>query len=80
VKKMYENLQVLLNKIRYEEHQWNTCADLKVIGMLPWLRSGYTKFCCFVPSEGTQLQNKKMATPFRNNTRSEKCGTLCFSQ
>jgi len=26
-------------------------------------------------SEGLPLQNEKMATPFRNNIRSEKCGT-----
>jgi hypothetical protein len=29
-------------------------------------------------SEGLPLQNKKMITPIRNNTRSEECGTSCF--
>jgi hypothetical protein len=26
----YENLKVLLQKIRYEEHRWNIYADLKL--------------------------------------------------
>jgi hypothetical protein len=39
--------------------------------LLPLLRMGQ-------PSEGLPLQNKKMATPFRNNTRSEECGASCF--
>jgi len=30
------------------------------------------------PSEGLPLQNKKMATPVRNNTMSEECGTSCL--
>jgi len=29
-------------------------------------------------SEGLPLQNKKMTTPIRNNTRSEECSTSCF--
>jgi len=30
------------------------------------------------PSERLPLQNKKVATPIRNNTMSEECGTSCF--
>jgi hypothetical protein len=26
----HENLQVLVQKVRYEEHRWNVCADLKL--------------------------------------------------
>jgi len=29
-------------------------------------------------SDGLPLQNEKMATPFRNNTKSEECGIFCF--
>jgi hypothetical protein len=39
--------QVFLQKIRYYEHQWNICADLKVIALLTAQKGGYTKFCCF---------------------------------
>jgi hypothetical protein len=47
MKEMYEYLQVLLQKIRNEEHRWNICAALQVITMLNVLQGGYTKFCCF---------------------------------
>jgi hypothetical protein len=30
MKEICENLQVLLQKKRYEEHQWNICADIKL--------------------------------------------------
>jgi hypothetical protein len=44
-KETYKILQVELQQIRYEEHRWNICADLRE--MLTGLQSGYTKFCCF---------------------------------
>jgi hypothetical protein len=28
----------------YEEHQWNTCADLTVVTVLIGLQEGYTNF------------------------------------
>jgi hypothetical protein len=40
MKGTYGNLQVLLQKIHYEEHQWNICADLKVMAMLTVLQGG----------------------------------------
>jgi hypothetical protein len=48
IKETYENFLVMLQKIGYEEHRWNICADLKVIAMLTCLRGGYSKFCCFL--------------------------------
>jgi hypothetical protein len=38
MKETYENLQVLLQTIRSEEHRWNICAVLKVITMLTVLQ------------------------------------------
>jgi len=29
-------------------------------------------------SERLPLENKRVATPFRNNTKSEECGISCF--
>jgi Cdc6-like AAA superfamily ATPase len=46
-KEIYKNLEVFLQKMRYEEHFWNICADLKVIAMLTVLQGRSTKFCCF---------------------------------
>ncbi|XP_025161583.1 uncharacterized protein LOC112590099 [Harpegnathos saltator] len=42
------NPQKILAKIKYNEHQWKICGDLKVIGLLIEMQSGFTKFCCFL--------------------------------
>jgi hypothetical protein len=47
MKETKENLQVSLQKIRYEEHRWNILAELRVIAMLAVLQGGYTTFCYF---------------------------------
>jgi hypothetical protein len=40
IKETYENLQVLLQKIRYEENQLDICGDPKVTAMLTGLQGG----------------------------------------
>jgi len=47
MKKVYENLHVLLKQISYEEHQWNICVGLKFIAMLIVMQGGYNKFFYF---------------------------------
>jgi hypothetical protein len=44
MRKSYENMKLLLEKIQYEKYNWNICGDLKV----PALLLGYTKFHCFL--------------------------------
>jgi hypothetical protein len=34
LKETYKNLEQLLQKINYKEHQWMVCGDLKVLCML----------------------------------------------
>jgi hypothetical protein len=46
-KEMYENVEILLNKMKYKEHGWLICGDLKVLCMLLSQQPGYTKFPCF---------------------------------
>ena len=48
MKETYNNIRNLLEKIDYESHQWNICADLKVVAMVTGLQGGYTKYCCFL--------------------------------
>jgi hypothetical protein len=43
----YENLEILLNKMKYKEHGWVICGDSKVLCMLLGQQPGYTKFPCF---------------------------------
>ncbi|XP_017466154.1 PREDICTED: uncharacterized protein LOC108378862 [Rhagoletis zephyria] len=47
-KETYEEMQKILKFIKYEEHDWKICSDLKVVAMLCGLQSGYTKHCCFL--------------------------------
>lgn len=48
LKERYENLKLLLDKIKYDDHEWTVCGDLKVISMILGQQGGYTKFPCFL--------------------------------
>jgi hypothetical protein len=48
LKETYKNLEILLNKMKYKEHDWLICDDLKVLWMLLGQQPGYTKFPCFL--------------------------------
>ncbi len=48
MKECYENMQVLLDAVKYTNYSWKICGDLKVIGMLMGMQSGFTKYCCFL--------------------------------
>lgn len=47
-KETYDTMVKLLKCIKYEEHDWKICSDLKVVAMLCGLQGGYTKYCCFL--------------------------------
>ena len=42
----YDNMELLLEVIKYSEYQWNLCGDLKVIGLLMGMQASFTKYCC----------------------------------
>lgn len=48
LKETYDNMKLVLVKIKYEEHQWQICEDVKVVALILGLQLGYTKFCCFL--------------------------------
>jgi hypothetical protein len=48
MKETYENMHLLFKAISYSKCGWKICGDLKVTGLLLGMRSGYTKFCCFL--------------------------------
>lgn len=48
LKEQYDNLQFVLQKIKYDDHKWIMCGDLKVISMILGQQGGYTKFPCFL--------------------------------
>lgn len=48
MKETYDNMKQLLRCIKYDQHHWQLCGDLKVIALLMGLQGGYTKYCCFL--------------------------------
>ena len=48
LRETYENLEFILDRIKYNEHEWQICADLKVVAILNGMQTGYTKYMCFL--------------------------------
>lgn len=48
VKESYDTMKRILQYIKYEQHRWSICGDLKVIAVLLGMQPGYTKYCCFL--------------------------------
>ena len=48
LRETYESLQLLLERLHYEQHNWQICGDLKIITILLGQQTGYTKFPCFL--------------------------------
>ena len=47
-KESYENLQIVLEKAKYNEDNWYVCCDLKIRTILLGLHGSYTKFLRFL--------------------------------
>ena len=63
-------MDILLKLIRYEDHKWSISGDLKVIGMLMGMQSGFTKYCCFLcmwDSRATKNHYIKSSWPSRSS-------------
>lgn len=54
MKETYENMCILLQCIKYEDHKRNICADLK----LTELQSGCTKYCYFLGEWDSRARNQ----------------------
>ena len=48
LKESYDNMELLLEAIKYSEYQWSLSGDLKVIGLLMSMQAGFTKYCFFL--------------------------------
>ena len=55
MKESYENMKLLLGKIKYDEFEWTFCCDLKVVALLLGMQLGYTKYCCFLLGQEESL-------------------------
>lgn len=48
LKETYENLNFVFEKIKYIEHKWLLCGNLKIICMRFSQQQEYTKFPCYI--------------------------------
>ena len=48
MKKTYENMKTISDRIKYTEHEWVICGDLKGLSMLFGQQGGNTKYPCFL--------------------------------
>ncbi|GBM96221.1 hypothetical protein AVEN_184312-1 [Araneus ventricosus] len=48
MKEEYNTIASVLKKIKYQEHQWVICVDLKVVNFLLGQQSGHIKYPCFL--------------------------------
>ena len=48
LKKKYEPIKQVLEFIKYNQHNWKICVDLKTVNLLLGQQSGYTKHPCFL--------------------------------
>lgn len=48
LKETYENLELVLKKVGYQNQNWFICGNLKVLCMLLVQQAGYTKYLCFL--------------------------------
>jgi len=44
----YQSLKLVLKKIKYTEHNWQICGDLKILTILLGQQSGFTRHPCFL--------------------------------
>ena len=48
LRERYENIDLVLQLISYDQHKWIICVDLKMVCFLLGQQSGYTKYPCFL--------------------------------
>lgn len=48
LKEQYEHINTVLNLLKYNEHKWIICVDLKMVNFLLGQQGGYTKYPCFL--------------------------------
>ena len=48
MKETYENVKQLLSDIKYDDHKWKICCDLKMVAIILGFQTGYTNYMCFL--------------------------------
>ena len=69
MRETYENMKIVLQKMKYSEHNWYICSDLKVVALLSELQLSFTKqsfFLCECDSRARNLHYVKKDWLVRN--------------
>ena len=70
MKETYENVKQLLSDIKYDDHKWKICCDLKMVVIILGFQTGYTKHMCFLcdwDSRAISLRWEKKDWPTRES-------------
>ena len=71
MKDTYENLVLLSKTMSYSKYGRKICGEIKVIGLLLGMQSGYTKFCCVLCEWDSRAKDKHYKIkhwPMRENS------------
>lgn len=58
LKEVYETIAFVIEKIKYHQHEWLVCVDLKMVNFLLGQQGGYTKFPCFLCLWDSRAKNE----------------------
>lgn len=61
-KETYASMKKIIQLIKYEDHKWKICADLKVVALLRGMQLGYTKNMCFMCLWNTRFDGDQYNT------------------
>ena len=59
LKEQYEHIKTVLQLLKYDEHKWIICVDLKMVNFLLGQQGGYTKYPCFLCLWDSRAKNKR---------------------
>lgn len=75
MKEAYKSLKICLKAIKYSNHKWLICGDLKVLGMLLGQQSGFTKTPCYLCLWDSRDREKHYTNHKWPERKSLKAGT-----
>ena len=54
LKEQHDDIKIVIDLLKYHEHKWIICVDLKMVNYLLGQQSGYTKFPCYLCMWGSR--------------------------
>lgn len=77
LKESWNTLYDILQAIKYEDHKWKICSDLKVVNMLQGLKMGFPKYFCYLCCWNTRNKDVDHYThQWDSRTLNEKTANL----